>query len=98
MTEHRHAAAKPRRALRRSSIFGPAPILPGEDPAAYQQFLRQVASSVKPADIIEEIWARDVVDLEWEILRLRRDEQNLIAAVRATAIERNLRGLIDATE
>ena len=98
MAQHRQAAARPRRALRRPSIFGPAPILPGEDPAAYEQLRRQVASSLKPADIIEEIWVHDVVYLEWEILRLRRDKQNLIAAVRATAIERNLNGLIDATE
>ncbi len=98
MTEHRQAAGKPRRALRRSSIFGPAPILPGEDPAAYQQLLRQAASSLKPADIIEEVWLHDVVDLAWDIIRLRRDRENLIAAVRASAIEENLRGLTNVTE
>ena len=98
MTEQRKAAARPRRALLRSSIFGPAPILPGEDPAAYEQLRRQVASSVKPADIIEEIWVQDVVDLTWDIIRLRRDKESLVAAVRATAIERTLSGLIDATE
>ena len=98
MAERRRAAAKPHRALRRWSIFGPVPILPGEDAAAYEQLRRQVASSVKPADIIEEIWLQDVVDLTWDILRLRRDKQNLIAAVRATAIERNLHGLISAPE
>ena len=98
MTEHRPAAAKPRKALRRSSIFGPAPILPGEDPAAYQKLLAQAASSLKPADIIEEIFLHDVVDLTWDIIRLRRDRENLIAAVRASAIEQHLHGLISATE
>ena len=33
---------------------------------------------MKPKDIIEEIWVRDIVDLTWEILRLRRLKVSLM--------------------
>jgi hypothetical protein len=52
--------------------FGPAPLIEGEDAAAYDEFLVRVSSAVQPADIFEEIWVRDIVDLVWEALRLRR--------------------------
>ena len=45
------------------NFFGPAPLLDGEDPAAYDELLARVSGAVKPSDILEEIWVRDVVDL-----------------------------------
>jgi hypothetical protein len=36
--------------------------------------------SLEPADIFEEIWARDFVDLTWEVLRWRRLKSSLMAA------------------
>jgi hypothetical protein len=56
----------------RTTIFGPPPILEGEDASAYDELLVQVSNGVKPKDIIEEIWIRDIVDLTWEIFRYRR--------------------------
>ena len=54
------------------TIFGPPPILPGEDTSAYDALLRRVSADVKPTDIIEKIWVRDIVDHTWEIFRWRR--------------------------
>lgn len=54
------------------TIFGPPPILPGEDTSAYEALLRRVSADVKPTDIIEKIWVRDIVDHTWEIFRWRR--------------------------
>lgn len=54
------------------NFFGPPPLLDGEDPGAYDDLLARVSGAVNPTDIIEEIWVRDVVDLEWEAQRLRR--------------------------
>src|SRR5215470_2591213 len=65
----------------RLALFGPAPLLEGEDTAAYDELLVQISAAVKPADILEEIWVRDVVDLVWEALRLRRLKANLMTAV-----------------
>ena len=54
------------KALSRNSIFGPAPLLDGEDASAYDELLASVSSAVKPTDIIEKILVRDGVDLTWE--------------------------------
>src|SRR5271155_4059961 len=64
----------------RLAPFGPPPLLQGEDKAAYGTLLARISSTVRPADILEEIWVRDIVDLSWDILRLRRLKVNLIAA------------------
>jgi hypothetical protein len=48
-------------------FFGPAPLIPGEDPEAYKALQTRVAAAVAPKDVLEEIWVRDVVDLVWEL-------------------------------
>jgi hypothetical protein len=62
----------------RLSIFGPPPLVAGEDSARYDQLLEHVSSSVRPRDIFEEIWVRDFVDNSWEISRLRRARKALV--------------------
>ena len=62
------------------NFFGPPPILKGEDPAAYDELLARISGAVGPSDILEEIWVRDVVDLAWEALRLRRLKSGLLDA------------------
>ncbi len=61
------------------SIFGPPPLIDGEDEAAYNELLLQVSSAVGPSDFLEEILVRDVADLTWEILRWRRVKVHLIS-------------------
>lgn len=63
------------------AMLGPPPLLVSEDPAAYESLRIRVRSAVAPADFIEELWVRDVVDLMWETLRLRRLGANLMTAV-----------------
>jgi hypothetical protein len=43
-----------------------------DDETAYQQILARIVAAVRPRDILEELWMRDVVDLVWEAFRLRR--------------------------
>src|SRR4051812_42804508 len=47
--------------------------------------------AVKPSDVIEEFWVRDVVDLMWETLRLRRLKDNLLTASMAEGLKKVLR-------
>ena len=42
--------------------------------------LDRVSTAVQPNDILEDIWVREVVDLVWEIFRLRRLKWTLLAA------------------
>ncbi len=62
----------------RISLFGPPPLLAGEDSKAYDDLLARVSGAVKPADIIEEIFVHDIVDLTWEVFRWRRLETSLM--------------------
>jgi len=77
------------------NFFGPPPLLGDEDPAAYDELLARVSDDVKPADILEEIWVRDVVDLVWEALRLRRLKSSLIDASAHKGLQQILEPLSD---
>lgn len=60
------------------SICALAPILNGEDKAAYDMLLAQVSRTVKPKDAIEGIWLRDIVNLTRETFRYRGVKTRLI--------------------
>jgi hypothetical protein len=62
------------------NLFGPPQLIDGEDSGAYEELHERVYLSLNPADIFEEIWVRDFVDLTWEILRWRRLKSSLMAA------------------
>jgi hypothetical protein len=53
------------------ALFGYAPTLKTEDDEIYWKCMERVIKCVEPQDIIEWLWLKDVVDLSWEILRLR---------------------------
>lgn len=84
---------------------GAPPLIPGEDAKDYQQLLAAVTNEIRPVDFMETIWTRDIVDLQWDIIRFRRIKADLITyrhdrtdwdafqelGVKSTAT-RNLRG------
>ena len=82
----------------REPLFGPAPILEGEDSRAYDELLLRVSSDVKPSDIFEDIWIRDVVDHTWEILRLRRIKTNLLNEKLQSSLSATLESLVPGPE
>ena len=49
------------KAVSRHSLFGPPPVLDGEDPAAYDELFGRVSAAVKPIDVIDEMLIDDVV-------------------------------------
>jgi hypothetical protein len=66
--------------LSRASLFGPPPLIEGENPAAYDQMHTRIFNAVKPTDFIEEIWVRDLTDVAWSIFRLRRIQAAYLSA------------------
>src|SRR5262245_18155572 len=60
------------------SAFGPPTLIKGEHAAAYDDLAARIRAVVHPADVLEEIWMRDVTDLAWEVLRLRRLKASLL--------------------
>jgi len=61
-----------------AALFGHAPTLKTEDEEIYWNCMERVVKCVEPQDIIEWLWLKDVVDLSWEILRLRRLKIDLV--------------------
>ena len=77
------------------SLLGRPPLVRGEDERAYAELLARVQAAVAPKDILEEFWVRDVVDLSWEAVRLRRMKANVITAATGEALERVLAPLVN---
>lgn len=91
MQERRSEPPKPARL----ALFGPPPLITGEDSEAYYELLARVSADVSPKDILEEFWVRDIVDLFWELLRLRRIKAGLFNANAYQSLRVVLKPLID---
>src|SRR5262245_29067373 len=80
----------------RWDLFGPPPLFDGENTESYDELLARISAAVKPADILEEIWVRDIVDLAWEALRLRKLKANLMTATAYKGLEQILEPLVES--
>jgi hypothetical protein len=65
--------------------------------AQYQALAREIDDAVQPNDAIEKIWARDLTDLTWEMLRLRRARDQLMRSSAHKGLESLLRPLVHYT-
>jgi hypothetical protein len=70
----------PAGAVTTMAFLAPPPLIEGEEAASYDDLLARISGTLKPADILEEIWVRDVVDLTWDVFRLRRLKVHLLRA------------------
>jgi hypothetical protein len=89
---------KPTEFLKKPSLFGPSPLVEGEDARQYDEIQTRFSATIKPKDILEEMWTRDVVDLTWEILRMRRLKAGLLTSVMSGGVEKLLGLLLDWSE
>jgi hypothetical protein len=64
--------------VNRVIAVAPAPLLPGEKQADYANVVAGIVKAAQPRDAIEEFLVRDVVDLTWEILRLRSVKAGIV--------------------
>ena len=85
------ASAKP-------SLLGAPALILGEDIEAFAALLARVTAAVTPADAIEEIWVRDVVELAWDMARLRRFKASLLQVAAPDGLRRVLTPLVDRQE
>jgi hypothetical protein len=77
-----------------STVPLPPPTLAsGEDAAAYDHLAARITATVAPENVIEEIWVRDVVDLVWDVVRLRRLKAGLFTVGASDGMAEILRGL-----
>jgi hypothetical protein len=61
-----------------AALFGHAPTLKTEDDEIHWNCMERFVRCVEPQDVIEWLWIKDLVDLSWEILRLRRLKRDLV--------------------
>jgi len=65
----------------------------GDDAPTYAQLAARIRAAVAPANVIEEIWARDVADLTWDVVRLRRLKAGLFTIGASDGMGQILSGL-----
>jgi len=80
---------------RQWTLFGQPQLLEGEDRAAYDALFACMRSTVKPADIIDEMFLADLVPLEFEVLRWRRLKSILLQTRALSALRAFLREKFD---
>lgn len=61
------------------ALLGPPALLAGESAETYNAMLSDFAAAVGPSDFVEWVWVKDVTDLTWEIVRVRRFKTGIIA-------------------
>jgi hypothetical protein len=64
----------------RSAVLAAPPLVEGEDPKLYGEFAARVLRAVKPKDFIEELLVQDVIDLSWDIRRMRLYKAALLSS------------------
>jgi hypothetical protein len=61
-------------------LLGPPPLLPNESAADYEGLKARLRAKIMPRDVVEEIWLRDILDLQWEVLRMRRLKSRILSS------------------
>src|SRR5258707_1380815 len=77
------------------ALLGPRPLIDGEDGTNYDVILERISADVAPADFVEEIWERNVVDLVWDSVRLRRLKSQLLQAAAHEGLDGLLASVFD---
>jgi hypothetical protein len=106
MTSRRKGRAAKSESRTARMIFGPAPILKYENPAAYELLIERLYTDVKPRDIVEESYINDIAHWTWDLRRWRRMKICLVEAATTNAMAwvlgmpravrlRHLRGISD---
>jgi hypothetical protein len=89
-------AARPKKTS--IEIFGPPPLIAGEDSSRYDELVARLFAAVRPKDVVEEMIVRDVAYHDWEMLRLRRIKSGLFASGLQTSLVAILRSAPKTTE
>jgi len=56
----------------------PRSMLRWEEQGDFDELLARISATLRPADMMEEMWTREVADLVWQIFRLRRMKDTLL--------------------
>ncbi|WP_295843926.1 hypothetical protein [Tardiphaga sp.] len=79
-------------------ILGDPPLLAGESRDKYDGLLAAVAQSIMPRTDLDWMFVRDIADISWQILRLRRIEVAAIELVQKEIVLEHLKSTRDASD
>ena len=68
-------------------LLGPPPLLPNESRVDYEGLKVRLRAKIAPRDVLEEIWLRDILDLQWEVLRMRRLKARILSNSSPSGLE-----------
>jgi len=74
----------------RAELFSDPPLLPDEDPSAYDKVVAELVLLANPHDYIDWVYVRDAADELWNAQRLRRIKASVITVAHAGALENHL--------
>ena len=74
-------------------LFGAPALLLTESPTEYWRLYSLFQDDLAPADVIEKMWLRDLVDLQWEVRRLRRLSIQLLSSSKHYGLDKILGSL-----
>ncbi|WP_162560702.1 hypothetical protein [Methylobacterium durans] len=77
-------------------LFDDKPLLPDEDVGQYDAILNCIVQQVKPSDVVETLWVKNIIDLIWESKRLQLWRSRILAQARLEAAEELMRPVLDA--
>jgi hypothetical protein len=76
-------------------LLGKPPLIQGEDPERYWESMGLVAAALKPKDLIDWFWVKEIVDDNWESIRVRQLKGPIIDLESKRALELVLRKILD---
>ena len=76
-------------------IFGPPPLVQGEDPQLYKELLAEITVGVHPNDIIEDFMVHDIAYLALEVQRLRSIKVNITTTGMVNGLNKILNDLVN---
>lgn len=79
-------------------LFSDRPLLPGDDPDQYEALLRSIVQQIRPVDVIEAIWVKDITNLIWEANRIRRWRRQILIQAQLQAAEDLIRPALQSTD
>jgi hypothetical protein len=71
-----------------AEFIGERPIVRGENPQDYDALFTRIEAYIKPADPVEWIWVKNIVDATWEARRFRRMRDQVLDLGRFSAMKR----------
>ena len=74
--------------LKQALIYQPK-LLPFESERAYRLLEDAIRDHISPRDILEEMWTSEIIEGEWETVRLRRHKNQIVSLATPVAL-RNL--------